>query len=50
MLDVLGEIANFFFSQINCLWLVYTSLPIVSSFFALWVFNRIFHIFDILKR
>lgn len=50
MIAGLREIVSALFDQFSFIWVVYTTLPVVSSFFALWVLDRVFHIFDILKR
>lgn len=49
MLAFIQQIADWFFNQVGLMWVVYTTAPIISSFFALWVLDRIFHIFNILK-
>ena len=46
----LQEIVPALFNQITIIWGAYTTLGVVSAFFALWVLDRVFHIFDILKR
>lgn len=50
MLEFLGDIATFVFSQISSIWLLYTTSSVLAGFFCLWVLDRLFHIFDILKR
>lgn len=50
MIDGVRAVVTWFFSQVSAIWVAYTVLPIVSAFFAIWVLDRIFHIFDILKR
>ena len=49
MLEVLGDIATLVFSQISSIWVLYTTSSVLAGFF-LWVLDRLFHIFDILKR
>ena len=49
-LDGLRPIIVALFDQLTVVWGAYTSLGVVSAFFALWVLDRVFHIFDILKR
>lgn len=50
MLEVLGQLATFMFSQIRSIWVLYTTSSVLAGFFVLWVLDRLFHIFDVLKR
>lgn len=50
MLEFLGDIANFVFSQIKSIWILYTTSSVLAGFFVLWVLDRLFHIFDVLKK
>ncbi len=50
MLEFLGDIANLTFSQIKAIWVLYTTSSVLAGFFVLWILDRLFHIFDILKR
>lgn len=50
MLEVAGDIANFMLSQISSIWTLYTTSSVLCGFFCLWILDRLFHIFDILKR
>ncbi len=50
MWESITQILEAIFGQISTLWVVYTTAPIISAFFALWVLDRIFHIFDILRK
>lgn len=50
MLEVLGDLANFMLSQFSSIWNVYTTSSVLAGFFVLFVLDRLFHIFDILKR
>ena len=49
-LDGLREVIVALFDQMRVVWSAYTTLGVVSAFFALWVLDKVFHIFDILKR
>ena len=49
-LEGLREVIVALFEQISIVWGAYTTLSVVSAFFALWVLDKVFHIFDILKR
>lgn len=49
-LEGLREVILALFGQIRIVWSAYTTLGVVSAFFALWVLDKVFHIFDILKR
>lgn len=50
MLEFLGAIWDFIWQQLGSIWILYTTSSVLSGFFALYVLDRIFHIFDILKR
>lgn len=50
MLEVAGDIATLIFHQFTSIWNLYTTSAVLSGFFILWVLDRLFHIFDILKR
>lgn len=50
MAQFLEPIIQFLFSQFRNIWTCYTTVTVISWFFALLVLDRIFHIFDILKR
>jgi hypothetical protein len=49
MLEVLGDLANFVLTQLSNIWTVYTTSSVLAGFFVLFL-DRLFHIFDILKR
>lgn len=49
-LSGLREVIVALFGQMRLVWGAYTTLGVVSAFFALWVLDKVFHIFDILKR
>ena len=50
MLEVLGDLANFVLTQLSNIWTVYTTSSVLAGFFVLLILDRLFHIFDILKR
>lgn len=50
MLEYLDAIGSFLFAQFEHIWVLYTSCTVLSGFFTLWILDRIFHIFDIIKR
>ena len=50
MIAFLGEISTWIFSQMSSVFNVYTTCSVISAFFCLWLIDRMFHIFDILKR
>lgn len=50
MLEVLGDIATFVFQQFLSIWNIYTTSSVLAGFFVLWILDRMFHIFDVLKR
>ncbi len=50
MLDALDSVVQFLFYSIQQTWQLYTMTSVLGAFFALWVLDRLFHIFDILKR
>lgn len=50
MLEFLGAIWEFVWRQLGAIWVLYTTSSVLAGFFALYILDRIFHIFDILKR
>lgn len=50
MLEVLGDLANFVLTQLSNIWTIYTTSSVLAGFFVLFILDRLFHIFDILKR
>lgn len=50
MMDVLGAIATFVFNQFDAIWLLYTGGGVLGCVIVLWILDRLFHIFDVLKR
>lgn len=50
MLEALPQIAGFFISVLQEYWLLYTGCSVLAGFLALRILDRIFHIFDIIRR
>lgn len=50
MLAVVGQIFAFIFQQFDYTWAMYTVAPIIPAFFVLWILDRVFNIFQVLKR
>lgn len=50
MLDALPAIANFFWTLCGQIFDLYTTTSVLAGFFVLWLLDRMFGIFDILKR
>lgn len=50
MLDILELIWDFFWSQVSSIWVLYAGGGILGFTIVLWILDRIFHIFDVLKR
>ena len=50
MLEALPEMVDFFLSIIRQSWTVITGCSVLASFLALAVLDRIFHIFDVIRR
>lgn len=50
MIAFLGDISQFILSNMSSVFNVYTASSILSGFFALYLMDRMFHIFDILRR
>lgn len=48
-IDNLTLIWNFLLSVLSQVFTLYTSVPVFVAVFALWVLDRIFHIFDFIK-
>lgn len=48
--DLLSAIATFIFKQFDAIWALYTGGSILGFALILWVLDRLFHIFDIMKR
>lgn len=50
MLDALPQMVEFFMSLIRQYWALITGCSILAAFLALTVLDRIFHIFDVIRR
>lgn len=50
MLEQLPEIVDFFTDLVQRYWILITGSSVLAGFLALAVLDRIFHIFDIIKR
>lgn len=50
MLEALPEMVDFFMSIIRQYWTAITGCSILAAFLALAVLDRIFHIFDVIRR
>lgn len=48
-IDNLTLIWNFLLDMMGKLFNLYTTVPVFIAVFALWVLDRIFHIFDFIK-
>lgn len=50
MVEKLSAISNFLFSLMDHIWVLYTGGSILGLVIILWILDRVFHIFDVLKR
>lgn len=50
MIEALPEIWAFFSDLVRQYWVLITGCSVLAGFFALAVLDKIFHIFDILRR
>lgn len=50
MIEVLELIFNFIWAQFAQIWVLYTCGSILGFTIVLWILDRLFHIFDVLKR
>lgn len=50
MLEVLPDIANFFFGILTDIFDLYTTSKLFAGFFTLWLADRMFGIFDVIKH
>lgn len=50
MLEALPDISEFFFLTQYYFWYLMNSCSVLAGFLALAILDRIFHIFDILRR
>lgn len=50
MLEALPEMVNFFMYTIDRCWGVITRCSVLAAFLTLAILDRIFHIFDVIRR
>ena len=50
MLESLPMMVDFFFSIITQYWSLITGCSVLAAFLALAILDRIFHIFDVIRR
>lgn len=50
MVDSLGLIATWLLNQFDAIWALYTGGTVLGFAVILWILDRLFHIFDVLKR
>ena len=50
MLEALPEMVDFFMSMIRQYWTAITGCSVLAAFLALAVLDKIFHIFDVIRR
>lgn len=50
LVEQLGLIASWILSQFDAIWLLYTGGTVLVFPVILWILDRLFHIFDVLKR
>ena len=50
MLEAMPEMVNFFMSMIQRYWGLITGCSVLAAFLALAILDRIFHIFDVIRR
>lgn len=50
MLQALPAIATFFWDFLSRIFNVYTTCSVLGGFFTLWLINKMFGIFDVIKR
>lgn len=50
MLEVLPQIAGFFWDLVRQFWTLQTTSSVLAGFFTLWILDRMFGIFDVLKK
>lgn len=48
-IDNLTLVWNFLLNVMTAIFNLYTTVPLLIAVFALWVLDRIFHIFDFIK-
>lgn len=50
MFSSVPALFNFILDGLSNIFTIYTTSSVLVGFFALWVLDRLFHVFDILKR
>lgn len=50
MVEFLSAVATWIFSQFDAIWALYTGGGVLGFTLILWILDRLFHIFDVLKR
>lgn len=50
MLAGVGQILSFFMSWLRNIFSLYVACDVIAAFFALWVLDRVFHVFDAIRR
>lgn len=50
MISTLEMILNFIWAQFAHIWVLYTCGSVLGFAIVLWILDRLFHIFDVLKR
>ena len=50
MIDFLSVIAMYILDQFDEIWALYTGGGVLGFALILWILDRLFHIFDVLKR
>ena len=50
MLEAMPQMVDFFMSMIRQYWGLITGCSVLAAFLALAVLDRIFHIFDVIRR
>lgn len=50
MIEFLSAIATFIFNQFDTIWALYTGGGVLGFTLVLLILDRLFHIFDIMKR
>lgn len=50
MLDALPAIAEFFWQMLTEVFDLYTTSSVLAGFFTLWLLDRMFGIFDVIKH
>ena len=50
MVEFLSAVATYIFNQFDAIWALYTGGGVLGFTLVLWILDRLFHIFDIMKR